>query len=216
MNLVKKYIDKNFAGVFIIWDRLFGTFQEEEEEVVYGVLAPLRSWNPWTVNTYPIVQLFRRSMKMRGFDKLLVWFSLTSWKTDPNQTYAFPAEGRGYDQDNPKAHFYILVHLLSLGIIMTWLLLLTKQLAMPLKISTASFLILTLCCWAGMLEARPWTRWTENLRLVAMASMGVYALLLSSLPLAIALIGFSLVSMIWFANIPIKPLLVPTPDPQSS
>lgn len=40
-----KYIDKNYAGIFIIWDRLFGTFQEEIEEPVYGLVHPLQSWD---------------------------------------------------------------------------------------------------------------------------------------------------------------------------
>ena len=41
-----KYIDKNHGGTLIIWDRLFGTFQKEEEEVVYGITKPLKTWNP--------------------------------------------------------------------------------------------------------------------------------------------------------------------------
>lgn len=38
-----KYLDKNYAGIFIIWDRMFGTFEPEEEPVVYGVTEPLNS-----------------------------------------------------------------------------------------------------------------------------------------------------------------------------
>ncbi len=41
-----KYIDKNHGGTFIIWDRLFGTFQEEEEQPVYGITKPLNTFNP--------------------------------------------------------------------------------------------------------------------------------------------------------------------------
>lgn len=41
-----KYIDKNHGGTLIIWDRMFGTFQKEEEEVVYGITKPLKTWNP--------------------------------------------------------------------------------------------------------------------------------------------------------------------------
>ena len=45
-----KYIDRNHAGTLIIWDKLFGTFQEEEEEPVYGITKPLASWDPVTAN----------------------------------------------------------------------------------------------------------------------------------------------------------------------
>ena len=46
------YIDKNLAAIFSIWDRLFGTFQEEleEEPPVYGTLKPVQSWNPFWIN----------------------------------------------------------------------------------------------------------------------------------------------------------------------
>jgi sterol desaturase/sphingolipid hydroxylase (fatty acid hydroxylase superfamily) len=41
-----KYLDKNHGGMLIIWDRMFGTFQKEEEAVVYGITTPLNTWNP--------------------------------------------------------------------------------------------------------------------------------------------------------------------------
>lgn len=43
------YIDKNYGEVFSIWDRLFGTFQEEGPHVVYGTVEPIDSWDPWEV-----------------------------------------------------------------------------------------------------------------------------------------------------------------------
>lgn len=45
-----KYIDKNHGGTFIIFDKWFGTFQEEEERPTYGITTPVRSWNPVWVN----------------------------------------------------------------------------------------------------------------------------------------------------------------------
>lgn len=47
------YIDKNFAGVLIIWDKLFGTYAEEKEQVTirYGIIGPCESVNPWTIST---------------------------------------------------------------------------------------------------------------------------------------------------------------------
>jgi sterol desaturase/sphingolipid hydroxylase (fatty acid hydroxylase superfamily) len=41
-----RYIDKNYGSAFIIWDRLFGTFQQEEEKPVYGLTTPVASYNP--------------------------------------------------------------------------------------------------------------------------------------------------------------------------
>lgn len=44
------YIDKNYAGIFIIWDKLFGTFEAEVEPVIYGITKPVNSFNPIKVS----------------------------------------------------------------------------------------------------------------------------------------------------------------------
>lgn len=62
-----KYLDKNYAAVFIIWDRLFRTFQKEEEEPEYGITIPLNSWNPVWANLH-----FYGDM-LNGFKMLKSW-----------------------------------------------------------------------------------------------------------------------------------------------
>jgi len=47
-----EYLDKNYAGIFIIWDRMFGTFVEESEDVRYGIITPLTSYNPLWINSH--------------------------------------------------------------------------------------------------------------------------------------------------------------------
>lgn len=54
-----QYLDKNYAGMFIVWDRLFGTFEEEREKVVYGITKPLNSVNPITVFFHGFTRLYR-------------------------------------------------------------------------------------------------------------------------------------------------------------
>jgi sterol desaturase/sphingolipid hydroxylase (fatty acid hydroxylase superfamily) len=44
-----EYLDKNYAGVLIIWDRLFGTFEEERARVVYGLTKNISSFNPFVI-----------------------------------------------------------------------------------------------------------------------------------------------------------------------
>ena len=60
-------VDKNYGGVFIIWDRLFGTFQDElaEEPAVYGLRKPLNSWNPLWANTHVYWRLLIDFVKMK-------------------------------------------------------------------------------------------------------------------------------------------------------
>ena len=79
------YMDRNYGGVFIIWDRLLGTFQEEldEEPVVFGVTTPLASWNPLWANLHFYAQLWRDALHASSWwDKLRIWFMPTGWRPD--------------------------------------------------------------------------------------------------------------------------------------
>lgn len=60
----EQYLDKNYAGIFIIWDRLFGTFEEEKEEVRYGTIKPIDSFNPLWINTHAWFEMYE-AMKER-------------------------------------------------------------------------------------------------------------------------------------------------------
>ena len=62
-----EYIDKNYAGIFIIWDKMFGTFAEEKDKVIYGITTPLDSINPWTVFTHGLKKLAIQVWEAKGF-----------------------------------------------------------------------------------------------------------------------------------------------------
>ncbi|WP_416051882.1 sterol desaturase family protein [Cupriavidus basilensis] len=75
-----QYLDKNYGGMLIIWDRLFGTFAEEEEKPVYGTRTPLNSWSLlWAVASgyVPLWQMARRAPRWQ--DKIKVWFKAPGW-----------------------------------------------------------------------------------------------------------------------------------------
>jgi hypothetical protein len=79
------YLDRNYGGIFILWDRLFGTFQEElaSEPPVYGIRGALKSWNPVRALTHIYVDMFRDSWHTaRWRDKLRVWVGRTGWRPD--------------------------------------------------------------------------------------------------------------------------------------
>ncbi len=78
-----KYLDRNYGGILIIWDRLFSSFAEEDdaEPCVYGTRSPLRSWNPLWANLQAYVNLARDTWHARGIaDKLRVWFKPPGWR----------------------------------------------------------------------------------------------------------------------------------------
>jgi len=75
-----QYLDKNYGGMLVIWDRLFGTFAEEKETCVYGTRTPLQSWNPVWAVVSGYWQLAQSATKMPHWqDKLRVWFKHPGW-----------------------------------------------------------------------------------------------------------------------------------------
>lgn len=89
--LNKEYIDKNYGQIFIVWDKLFGTFQEELKEVpaVYGITRPVRTWNPIRINFQHMGLLFKDAWRTKNWkDKFRVWFMPTGWRpADVEQRY---------------------------------------------------------------------------------------------------------------------------------
>ena len=79
----KEYVDKNLAAIFCIWDRAFGTFQEELDDVpcVYGTLKPVQTWNPLLINFQHLWYLIQDAYHTKNFvDKFKIWFMPTGWR----------------------------------------------------------------------------------------------------------------------------------------
>ncbi len=77
------YLDKNFSAIFIIWDKLFGTFQKEleSEPPVYGITRPSQTWNPITINFEHLALLVKDAWRAESWmDKLTIWFRPTGWR----------------------------------------------------------------------------------------------------------------------------------------
>ncbi len=81
----KEYIDKNFSQIFIVWDKLFGTFQRELANVppVYGITRPARTWNPVKINFIHLWLLVKDAWHAESWkDKLRIWLMPTGWRPD--------------------------------------------------------------------------------------------------------------------------------------
>jgi alkylglycerol monooxygenase len=78
-----KYIDKNHAGSLIIWDKMFGTFQPEEERPTYGITKPINSWNAVWANFDHYASMARDMKRMTSLkDKLQYMFMKPGWLPD--------------------------------------------------------------------------------------------------------------------------------------
>ena len=79
----QQYLDKNYGGIFIVWDRLFGSYAEEDDAVpcVYGTRGPLRSWNPVWANLHNYADLAQDTWRASNWrDRVRVWFEHPGWR----------------------------------------------------------------------------------------------------------------------------------------
>jgi sterol desaturase/sphingolipid hydroxylase (fatty acid hydroxylase superfamily) len=114
----KEYIDKNLAAIFCIWDRAFGTFQEELDDVpcVYGTLKPVNTWNPILINFQHLSFLIQDAWHTNNIgDKLKIWFMPTGWRPqDIIDKYPRNSVENVYSQKKYKPN-YTLLHKIFVG-----------------------------------------------------------------------------------------------------
>ena len=79
----KEYLDKNLSQIFIVWDKMFGTFQEELNDVlpVYGITRPVRTWNPIRINFQHLWLMIKDAWRTQSWkDKFTLWFKPTGYR----------------------------------------------------------------------------------------------------------------------------------------
>ncbi len=181
------YIDKNYAGTLIIWDRIFGTFQEETEEVVYGTIKPLASWNPVWAQVHYFLELCQKSWKAPHFiDKFLLWFKGPGWLPRGMQYDAFMADP-AYTPEGIQKHIparyppkyrtklpavleiYTLIQFIVVLAFASFFFFTAKTMDMNTKLLSAAFVVVSLVSLGGIFESRKWAKLLEIHRLFASA-----------------------------------------------
>jgi alkylglycerol monooxygenase len=179
-----KYLDKNFAGTLIIWDRMFGTFQAEEEEPVYGLVKPLNSWNPLWANLHVWNELFRDAwLAPRYLDKLRIWFMPPGWRPEGLPPYPSPPEVSRqsvvpYDTTVSRGlNAYATAHFVATLVAAFGLLAVNQSLPRRDLVVAGVLVLWALLNIGGIFEHRRWALYSELVRLPVTA-----ALIASSLP----------------------------------
>jgi alkylglycerol monooxygenase len=201
-----KYQDRNYAGVLIVWDRLFGTFTPEEEEPVYGITHPLASWNPLWANVHVFVDIWRVVRRTRGWrNKLKAVFGPPSWRPADLGPPLIPDQSpidnfRKFDPVVPAGWtlyaFAQFVVTLAAGV---KVLTIASTLTMPETAAFVFYLALSLTNVGGLLEGEPWSLVLELARILSLATACITLLLTSGvprLPVAAALAWLA-VSAVW-------------------
>ncbi len=82
-----KYLDKNYGSTLIIWDRIFGTFQPEEEQPEYGITKPVNSYNPVFLNFHEWIDIYRDVRYSKSFKEAMVMIFVRPSKLEEKKKF---------------------------------------------------------------------------------------------------------------------------------
>jgi len=216
-----EYQDRNYAGTLIIWDRLFGTFEPERAEPVYGITKPLASWNPLWANVHVFGEIWLHVRAARSWrDRGRAVFGHPGWR--PPELGApivpTPVSVETYGKYEPAVpgslRVYALLHFVVILVASVLLLQAAPRMPAAQLLASGFYVALSLANVGGILEARSWAAPSELVRLTVLG--GACSVLLAAgagpawlLGGAIALAAISAVSVLR-----LRPLLT-SPDPRA-
>ncbi|NXN91851.1 ALKMO monooxygenase, partial [Rhinopomastus cyanomelas] len=175
-------IDKNYGGTLIIWDRIFGTFEAEDEKVVYGLTHPVNSFDPIMLQVRPLTHIWRTFWATPGFwNKLSVIFKGPGWGPGkprlglPEEIPAVTGKEVPY---NPSVagylNCYVVVHFALIVDFYTELLGTVTMLSQGTILLRIGFIILSLTSFGFLMENKPKAAILEMIR--CLVFMGAYKL----------------------------------------
>ncbi|EIL97109.1 hypothetical protein RHOFW104T7_00800 [Rhodanobacter thiooxydans] len=172
-----RYLDRNYGGILIVWDRLFGSFVEEDanDPPVYGTRSPLRSWNPLWANAEVYWKTAQDAWRARRWrDKLLVWLKPPGWSPAdvaaryPKPDFVMPTERFDPPLSRPLKLYVLTQFALLLGMT-TQFLGMAGSANLSTLLAYAAYLVAGLWLLGGLMEGRRWAWWLEVLRVLATA-----------------------------------------------
>lgn len=177
-------LDSNYAGVFIIWDRMFGTFTPERSEPRYGVLDPVGNWNPVSAQLQYPALLWRKVQDMpTAKDAFLAVFRAPGWFPGGDPQVFAQKKVNAFLSTTPynadaaaAAKPYAFALFLVTTVEVTWLLFNQYTLDLPWKALVAFHLVWTLVVVGGLFDRPRWLGPAELLR-------AVFTVMLAGLPL---------------------------------
>ena len=173
-----KYLDKNYAGTLIIWDRMFGTFPGRRRRAGRGLTKPLNSWNPLWANVHVWNDLFRDAwLAPRWTDKLRVWFMPPGWRPEGLPPNPRPPEVTrqtviAYHTEIARGlNAYALTQFLAALLLAFGLMAVGESLGRGDVIVSAVFVLWALLNIGGIFELRRWAFFSELLRMPVTAAL---------------------------------------------
>ncbi|MBT7375329.1 MAG: sterol desaturase family protein [Porticoccaceae bacterium] len=170
------YVDKNYGGLLIIWDRLFGTFKEEnpDQPAMYGIRTPLKSFNPLWANLHIYVDMLRDAWHTKSWrDKAKVLWARTGWRPE-DSALKYPqikTDLVHIEKYNPQlsriSNLLVVVQYLMVAAIHFWTSLQAVTGPYGLILGASLVQIASLMIIGAVLDGRSYARALETLRCVA-------------------------------------------------
>jgi alkylglycerol monooxygenase len=205
-----KYIDKNHAGSLIIWDRMFGTFQAEEERPTYGITKPINSWNPIFANFSHYVEMGKDLKQIPGWgDRVKYLFMKPGWLPKSMGGYRPAPEidkntYKKYRTDGPmQLNLYVLFQYVLCLVGTSMFLFNSRRFDMTEKAIIAVLIAVTVVNCGVLFEKRPWVKWLEWVRILLFPILLMALTYLNNWPTwyyGIAA-GYLFISTLWFNSI---------------
>jgi sterol desaturase/sphingolipid hydroxylase (fatty acid hydroxylase superfamily) len=157
-----RYLDKNYAATLCIWDRLFGTFEEETQQPVYGLVKPLASFDPFWAQVHHFFYMAKRAAQFRGLDKLRVWLKGPEWGYPPAPEVTRAEQRKHAVKLSPAEMVWLWITLLAALAGTTALLWFQESLSFASKLLFALPLLALIASWGFLLDRRLiWSRSTS-------------------------------------------------------
>ncbi|GJJ00021.1 sterol desaturase [Duganella rhizosphaerae] len=161
-------IDRNYGGILILFDRMFGTYADEraDERIIYGVRTPLRSLNPAWANLHYYADLWLASRSVRGWrGKLHVWFGPPGgWTGEPLGHFDATLFTHYRPATPPAAALYAMLQFALLVPCVSHLIAIAPSLAQPQLLLYAGVVVASTLTLGALLEDRRWALRAEQAR----------------------------------------------------
>jgi alkylglycerol monooxygenase len=198
-----RYLDKNFGEFLIIWDKIFGTFEEESEKVIYGMYSHPQSWNPININFHYYKILWKDAVDAPYFwDKIRLWFMPLGWRPRGLPEKLMLVETTLQNQVKfqttmfPQTKPYLIIHAV-LGILLMMMVIKSNSVWDTQERWIGAFLLwYQIINWSGILESKSWLFMSEMIR-IPLTLMCVLWFSALDFPFNLGLISVAILSMLW-------------------
>jgi alkylglycerol monooxygenase len=171
-----EYLDKNHSQIFIVWDKWFGTFQEERDDVpaVFGITRPAQTWNPIRINFQHLWLLITDAWRAENWkDKFTIWFKPTGWRPEGfdkkypvykiEDVFNFQKYGMGH---SPLLMYWAVTQMLVTLLFITYLFDNIAKIGLPNIFVYGAFIFVTVYSYTELMDGKRISIFWEILRLV--------------------------------------------------